>query len=79
MRMKFVAAAVATALVAACGGGQTEATEAEEGLSNDLQPAAPSPGTVVPEAGNMTGDNMVTTNEGEATNGAASSSGGNSQ
>ena len=58
---------------------QREATEAEEGLSNDLQPAAPSPGTVVPEAGNMAGDNMVTSNQGGITNSAATPSGGNSQ
>ena len=48
MRIRFIAAAAAGALVAACGGGQTEATEAEEALANDVQPAAPSPGTVVP-------------------------------
>jgi hypothetical protein len=35
-------------MLSACGGGQTEATDEEEALTNDLQPAAPSPGTVVP-------------------------------
>jgi len=48
MRIAIALTLSAGLLVGACGGGQTEATEAEEALSNDLQPAAPSPGTVVP-------------------------------
>ena len=48
MRTGIAAALAAGLLVGACGGGQTEATEAEEALANDVQPAAPSPGTVVP-------------------------------
>ena len=49
MRTGFAAVLAAGLLVSACGGGgQTEATEAEEALANDVQPAAPSPGTVVP-------------------------------
>ena len=49
MRTGFAAVLAAGLLVGPCGGGgQTEATEAEEALANDVQPAAPSPGTVVP-------------------------------
>ncbi|WP_129791874.1 hypothetical protein [Sphingosinicella sp. CPCC 101087] len=45
MRITFVAALAAGLLVGACGGGgQTEATEVEEALGNEFQPAAPSPG-----------------------------------
>jgi len=51
MRIAIALALSASLLVGACGGGQTEATEAEEALSNDLQPAAPSPGTVLPSGG----------------------------
>lgn len=40
----IVTAAVAAALVGACGGGQTEPTEAEEALGNGYAPTAPSPG-----------------------------------
>ena len=48
MRIHLLAAFSSALLVAACGGGQTEPTEAEEALANDVQPAAPSPGTVLP-------------------------------
>ncbi len=51
--MRILSAFVLSAglLVSACGGGQTETTEAEDGLNNDLQPSAPSPGTVAPSGG----------------------------
>ena len=40
---------IASLAVSACGGGgQTEPTESEEALNNELQPAAPSPGTATP-------------------------------
>ena len=69
--MRLLSALVLSAglLVSACGGGQTDTTEAEERLNNDLQPSAPSPGTVVPEGG-----------EGNQMNGSATASpGANSQ
>ncbi|HEV2866962.1 MAG TPA: hypothetical protein VGX37_10640 [Allosphingosinicella sp.] len=44
MRITLAAALAAGLLVGACGGGQTETTEAEEALANDLDPSAPSPG-----------------------------------
>lgn len=53
MRIGFAAVLAAGLLVSACGGGQTEATEAEEALANDVQPTAPSPGTVVPSGANV--------------------------
>jgi hypothetical protein len=51
------------ALTACGGGGQTEPTQAEESLSNEFQPSAPSPGTV--GGGGETG-NMVTANQAQA-------------
>jgi hypothetical protein len=70
MRIAIALALSAGLLVGACGGGQTEATEAEEALTNDLQPAAPSPGTVVPSGGEV----------GNQTNGSTTAApGGNTQ
>ena len=57
MRIAIALALLAGLLVGACGGGQTESTEAEEALSDDLQPAAPSPGTVVP-SGDVSADQV---------------------
>ena len=54
MRISFAAAVAAGLLLSACGGGQTEATESEEALTNDLQPTAPSPGGDPGAANNMT-------------------------
>ncbi len=56
MDRKLTGALVAAFMLSACGGGgQTEVTEAEEALSNDFQPAAPSPGSAgpVPDGGNL--------------------------
>jgi hypothetical protein len=45
MRITFAAALAAGLLVGGCsGGGQTEATKAEEALANEYDPSAPSPG-----------------------------------
>ena len=44
MRTTLAAALAAGLLVGACGGGQTDTTEAEEALNNGLQPMAPAPG-----------------------------------
>ena len=51
MRTTLAAALAAGLLVGACGGGQTDTTEAEEALNNGLQPMAPAPGG----AGNAAG------------------------
>jgi hypothetical protein len=64
MRISFAAALAAAFLVSGCGGGQTEPTEAEEALTNEFQPTAPSPGGEGPGG------------EGNAVNGAAASPGG---
>lgn len=56
MRINFMAAVAAVLLVSACGGGQTEATEAEEALNNDLRPAAPAPGGDGNAANAMSGE-----------------------
>jgi hypothetical protein len=74
MRMTIVFALSAALMIGGCGGGQTEPTEAEEALSNDLQPTAPAPGTVVPsgsEANDMNGASAAGA-EGNQLNGAAS-------
>ena len=57
MRIRMILVLTVAGLASACGGGgQTEATEQEQALTNDLQPAAPSPGTVVPSGdGNQAG------------------------
>jgi hypothetical protein len=49
MKIKWAGMMAAALALGACGGGgQTEATEAEQALSNDYQPAAPSPGAAGP-------------------------------
>lgn len=74
MRMTIAFALSAALLIGGCGGGQTDTTEAEDALANDLQPAAPSPGTVLPigsEANDMNGASGAGA-EGNQLNGAAS-------
>ena len=51
MRTTTAFVILASLALGACGGGgQTEPTQSEEALNNELQPAAPSPGAAGPGA-----------------------------